>query len=239
MRSRSWLLRVATPRRIAWVPNSRIRWKMPVLASGLRHGYTAPSRVMVGREFPARGGIVLDDLLKPGLRLIVCGTAAGAQSARLGFYYAGPGNKFWRVLAEVGLTPRQLAPSECALLPTFGIGLTDLVKDQSGSDSAIQFSRSGSTRLRDKILEYRPQVLCFNGKRSALEFLGTPKVGFGMQPERIGVTRLFIAPSTSGAANGSWSLEPWLQLAAWTGVEPSPPPRGPATSTHPNTSLRS
>ena len=156
---------------------------------------------------------MLDDLLKPDLRLIVCGTAAGAQSARLGLYYAGPGNKFWRVLAEVGLTPRQLAPSECALLPTFGIGLTDLVKDQSGSDSAIQFSRSGSTQLREKILKFQPRVLCFNGKRSASEFLGNRKTAFGMHPERVGETCLFIAPSTSGAANGSWRIEFWYQLA--------------------------
>lgn len=156
---------------------------------------------------------MLDDLLKRDLRLVVCGTAAGEQSARLGMYYAGPGNKFWRTLAEVGLTPRQLAPSEYAQLPTFGIGLTDLVKDQSGSDSAIKFSKSGSDSLREKILRFQPHVLCFNGKRSASEFFGTPKVVFGMHPESIGDTHLFIAPSTSGAANGSWSIEFWQQLA--------------------------
>ncbi len=156
---------------------------------------------------------MLDDLLKRDLRLVVCGTAAGTQSARLGLYYAGPGNKFWRTLAEVGLTPRQLAPSEYAVLPNFGIGLTDLVKDQSGSDRAIKFSSSGSKLLREKILRFQPQVLCFNGKRSASEFFGTRKVVFGLHPECIGDTRLFIAPSTSGAANGSWRIEFWQQLA--------------------------
>jgi TDG/mug DNA glycosylase family protein len=59
---------------------------------------------------------VLDDLLKHGLKLVVCGTAAGARSAELKQYYAGPGDKFWRTLFELGLTPRQLAPGEAELL---------------------------------------------------------------------------------------------------------------------------
>ncbi len=48
---------------------------------------------------------MLEDLLAPGLALVVCGSAAGRRSAQLGHYYAGPGNKFWRTLARVGLTP--------------------------------------------------------------------------------------------------------------------------------------
>ena len=66
----------------------------------------------------------LPDVLRPGLRLVICGSAAGAVSAARGAYYAGPGNKFWPILAEVGLTPRLLRPDEFATLPAFGIGLT-------------------------------------------------------------------------------------------------------------------
>ena len=57
---------------------------------------------------------------------MICGSAAGRRSAAAGAYYAGPGNKFWRILHESGLTPRRLAPEEFALLPDVGIGLTDL-----------------------------------------------------------------------------------------------------------------
>jgi G:T/U-mismatch repair DNA glycosylase len=42
---------------------------------------------------------VLPDLLRPGLRIVFCGTAAGTASARAGAYYAGPGNAFWPTLA--------------------------------------------------------------------------------------------------------------------------------------------
>jgi TDG/mug DNA glycosylase family protein len=79
-----------------------------------------------------------DDLLRPGLRLVICGTAAGETSAKLGAYYARPGNKFWRVLHEVGLTPdRALFPSEFRELLTYGIGLTDLAKGVSGMDHTL------------------------------------------------------------------------------------------------------
>jgi len=156
---------------------------------------------------------VLEDLLERDLRLVVCGTAAGDRSARLGLYYAGRGNKFWRVLAEVGLTPRQLAPVEYLLLPSFGIGLTDLVKGQSGQDSAIRFSPSDPSPLQKKILRFQPRVFCFNGKRAATEFFHTRDVAYGVHSHHIGATRLFVAPSTSGAANGSWDIAFWQQLA--------------------------
>ena len=52
--------------------------------------------------------MILPDRLQAGLRLVLCGTAAGRVSALRGQYYAGPGNLFWPLLAETGLTPRRL-----------------------------------------------------------------------------------------------------------------------------------
>lgn len=157
-------------------------------------------------------GFVLPDVLAPGLRLVVCGSAAGRVSAARGCYYAGPGNKFWRTLAAVGLTDEVLAPAAYARVLEFGIGLTDLVQDQSGGDHEIDFARAGRDALRAKIDHFQPALLCFNGKRAARESFGRP-VAFGAQPERVGATRLFVAPSTSGAAAASWSLAPWQELA--------------------------
>lgn len=156
---------------------------------------------------------MLDEVLKPRLRLVVCGTAAGKRSATLGHYYAGRGNKFWRTLAETGLTPRQLSPEEYALLPSFGIGLTDLVRDQSGGDASIRFGGATVSEMQSRMRQFRPGVLCFNGKRAAAELLGKRKVEYGEQSETIGTTRLYVAPSTSGAASGSWDIELWFRLA--------------------------
>ena len=157
---------------------------------------------------------MLRDLLAEDLVLIVCGSAAGTRSARLGQYYAVPGNKFWRTLARTGLTPRALAPAQWRELLAYGIGLTDLVKRQSGGDAEIDFRRAGRRALAHKIARLRPRMLCFNGKRAASEFLGRRAVAYGLQPERIGATRIFVAPSTSGAANGAWQPAHWDELAA-------------------------
>ena len=159
---------------------------------------------------------MLDDVLEPGLSVVFCGTAAGARSAAVKQYYAGKGNKFWHILYEVGLTPRLLAPFEFALLPVYGIGLTDIVKGQAGPDEDIVFHGDGVRRVRDEMLQYQPRFLCFNGKRSAKEFLRVPSIAYGLQTERIGDTRLYVAPSTSAAANGSWDPVFWRQLAALT-----------------------
>ncbi len=129
-------------------------------------------------------------------------------------------------MARVGLTPRQLAPGEARLLPDLGMGLTDLVKDQSGPDSGIAFGHESRELLRRKMQELQPDVLCFNGKRAAKEFLRTATVEYGLQPQGIGATRLFVAPSTSAAANGSWYPAWWQALAdlvgstAGTAVDP-------------------
>lgn len=154
---------------------------------------------------------MLPDVLENDLRIVFCGTAAGEKSAELQKYYAGKGNKFWRVLKEVGLTPKMLSPHQYADLPQYRIGLTDLVKYGSGMDHQIDFKNKGTEALRSKIMEFKPVVLCFNGKRAAEEFLSR-SVGYGIQRERIGSTQLFVAPSTSGAANGFWNIGWWYEL---------------------------
>lgn len=156
---------------------------------------------------------MLQDVLPKGLRLVICGTAASAKSASVGAYYAGPGNKFWSTLQSIGLTPRRLEPTEYRLASEYGIGFTDLVKDQSGNDDVIDFRRRGHERLHAAIVAAHPKILCFNGKRAAAEYLQVKQVAYGLNEATIDTTRLFVAPSTSGAASGSWDLSIWQELA--------------------------
>lgn len=157
---------------------------------------------------------ILEDVLAPSLRLVICGTALSPESARLGRYYAGPGNRFWRILAETGLTPRALAPENCRSLLDFGIGLTDIVKDQSGVDANVDFTTATSEGLRKVLRGYRPRLLCFNGKRAARAALQRRSVEYGLQDARLEEVQVFIAPSTSAAAKRWWRAEPWQELAA-------------------------
>ncbi len=167
---------------------------------------------------------VLPDVLAPGLRIVFCGTAVGAASARRQAYYAGPGNRFWETLHEVGLTPRRIDPAGYRSVLDFGIGLTDLAKRVSGADSSLEAGDFDQDGLWAKIRACRPRLLAFTGKRAAAEALGRP-VGYGLvreaDPAALGAgnasTQLFVLPSPSGAARRYWSLEPWQELARLVG----------------------
>jgi mismatch-specific thymine-DNA glycosylase len=156
---------------------------------------------------------ILSDVVGPGLRVVFCGTAPGTASARAGAYYAGPGNRFWATLHEVGLTPVLLRPAEFARLPEFGIGLTDISKSASGSDQEVGRRGFDPPRLATVVATASPAHLAFNGKNAARGALGRP-VDYGPQPERIGNATLWVLPSTSGAARRFWDISPWRELAA-------------------------
>ena len=194
----------------AWARHS-VAGMLPSLGGASVQVQTGPP-CAAGDDLLGRAA-VLPDILGANLKLVVCGTAAGSRSAQLNRYYAGPGNKFWSLLAELGFTPHRLLPEEAHLLPSFGIGLTDLLKGQSGADSEIDFGRVGSSSLTRKMLALQPRVLCFNGKRAAQEYQRSKAVDYGLQAGHIGSTQVCVAPSTSAAANGSWDASYWRELS--------------------------
>jgi TDG/mug DNA glycosylase family protein len=158
---------------------------------------------------------VLQDLLQDSLRIVMCGTAVGTVSAAAGAYYAHKQNKFWRILFETRLTPELLRPQQYRELLRHRIGLTDFVKTHAGMDHQIPLSAStekSRTRLNASIAKFRPDFLAFTSKAAGQSFLGG-KRDYGEQIERIGETRIWILPSTSGAANGAWRPEIWHQFA--------------------------
>ena len=165
------------------------------------------------RTRPAAAADILQDLLVPGLRLVICGTAASTRSAEIGAYYAGPGNKFWATIHAVGLTPRLFAPSEWRSLAELQIGFTDLDKRHSGMDRNLPAGSFDVNRVRASIEKHQPAVLAFNGKTAAKAFFGRVLIDCGRQEDMIGETSIWVLPSTSGAASGAWSIEPWRALA--------------------------
>ena len=70
----------------------------------------------------------LPDHLRKGMRLVIVGSNPGERSARVGHYYAGRGNEFWKLLYESGVIPEPLEYKDDRRIVEFGIGLTHLVK---------------------------------------------------------------------------------------------------------------
>ena len=100
----------------------------------------------------------LPPLLTGGLDVVFVGTEPGADSLRLGCYYANPGNSFYANLATTGFTPTQLAPVEFRRLLDFGVGLDDVYFEPEV--------------LRERIERVSPRAVCFNSKAALTRFSG-------------------------------------------------------------------
>jgi len=157
--------------------------------------------------------VILPDLLDFNLNIIFCGMAASKKSKQVNAYYAGPGNKFWKTLYDIGLITKPLEPEEFEKILDYDIGLTDICKTDYGNDNELDPSKYDVNGFNSKILKYKPKIVCFNGKNAAKAYLNQKKVDYGYQDKRVGDSNIFIAPSTSGAANGFWDLNIWKLLA--------------------------
>jgi TDG/mug DNA glycosylase family protein len=158
---------------------------------------------------------VLPDRLKPGLKLVFCGTAAGRQSALQQAYYAHGQNKFWKTLYEVGLTPSLFLPQDYEKLWDLGIGLTDIAKYAYGMDHQLPRGALGPeavAALEARIRKVRPAILAFTSLNGGRKVMG-PRAEAGEQPEQMGEARVFILPSPSPLAANHWDIGPWRDLA--------------------------
>ncbi|QCO17426.1 mismatch-specific DNA-glycosylase (plasmid) [Azospirillum brasilense] len=145
----------------------------------------------------------IPDIIAPGLNALFVGFNPGMRSGRLGHNYAGPGNQFWKLLAEAGLTPRLLRPEEDRLLPEFGLGSTNLVARATpgAADLSRAELRGGVPRLRALIAEFRPRVIAYTGKGVYLAAADRDRAEWGVQPDSLfdGPVDV-VLPSPSGLA---------------------------------------
>jgi double-stranded uracil-DNA glycosylase len=141
------------------------------------------------------------DVLAPGLRCVFCGINPGRRSAAAGAHFANPRNDFWRLLADSGLTPRRLDPSEQRELPALGYGLTNAAyRTTKGSGDLRRADFAGAAeRLERLAAELSPGAIAFVGKAAYQGAFGLARCELGLQERKLGATRLFVLPSTSPA----------------------------------------
>lgn len=161
----------------------------------------------------------LEDLLKPGLMLVIVGCNPADFSVRKGNYYADPRNRFWKLLHDSDLVPVELEPRDYRQLLDFGIGLTDISKRPTKrvADLSKNEKLTGWVDLVKKIERIQPRAVAFNGK-SCYEVCIGKKVDWGPQDEKICKAPLFVLPSSSGAyarMKYAGKLTWYRQLSKW------------------------
>jgi double-stranded uracil-DNA glycosylase len=152
---------------------------------------------------PAHGREVelgIPDLVGPDLRVLFCGINPGQRSGELGLHFARSGNRFWKLLHAGGFTDHVLTPSEQAILPALGIGITNLVDRVTVAASELDRAelRAGGKRLEAKAKRLRPRIVAVLGLGAYRTAFGRSAAEIGEQEERLTTSRLWLLPNPSG-----------------------------------------
>jgi mismatch-specific thymine-DNA glycosylase len=141
----------------------------------------------------------LPDYLRKGMKLVIVGCNPSESSVRAGHYYAGRGNLFWPTLFEGGVVPEPFDYTDDRRIIEFGIGLTDLVKRPTKGIEELKREdfAEGRIVLSQKLEEFGPRVVAFNGKMTFEQF-AQRKCNYGLQKESLYGAQVYVLPSTSG-----------------------------------------
>jgi TDG/mug DNA glycosylase family protein len=178
----------------------------------------------------------LPDLLPgpddPPTRVLFCGINPGMVSAATGHHFARPGNRFWPVLHLAGFTPTRLRPDQQTLLPSLGLGLTNLVARASARADELTTDElaAGGGRLRELTATVRPAWLAVVGVTAYRVAFAEPGAAIGRQDRRLGDTRIWVLPNPSGL-NAHWPLPAMAEEYARLRAAAFGPAGAPATGT--------
>ena len=156
----------------------------------------------------------LRDRIRPGVRVLFVGINPGIRSSLTGHHFAGFSNRFWKLLFESRLVPERIGYEDDDRLPEWGYGITNIVPRPTPGIDTLHAREyvEGRARLRRKIYRYRPEIVAAVGVTvfRALFPERRGAVGFGLQPERIGPSAVFVLPNPSGR-NASCSYAEMLR----------------------------
>jgi TDG/mug DNA glycosylase family protein len=160
----------------------------------------------------------LTDRIKPGVRVLLVGINPGVTSALTGHHFAGPTNRFWRLLYESGIVPEPVTHEDDVRLPQWGLGMTNLVARPSPGIDVLKPSEyvEGWRILEQKIARFRPEIVAFVGVtmyRALWRVLGhtdAPDIKPGFQKASVHGARMFVLPNPSGR-NANFSYAEMLQ----------------------------
>jgi len=150
-------------------------------------------------------GARLSDRIQPGVRILFVGINPGLRSAQMGHHFAGPSNRFWKLLHESRLVTEPLTFKEDRRLPDWGLGLTNIVgRPSRGIDSlSPQEYRNGMAALTRKVRKYRPRIVALLGITIYRIMYGSElslpaRIPLGPTSSDIAGVPIFLLPNPSG-----------------------------------------
>jgi double-stranded uracil-DNA glycosylase len=162
---------------------------------------------------PAAVGKPLPDIGGPGLDVLFCGINPSLLSAQTGHHFARPGNRFWPALAGAGFTPRVFAPSEGALLPGLGVGITNVCSrpTRAAAELSDDELRAGWAELEALSCAWSPGVVAVVGIGAWRTCTGERAAAVGPQSRTVGGRPAWVLPNPSGL-NAHFQLPDLVRL---------------------------
>ena len=164
---------------------------------------------------PDWSALRLRDRIAPGVRVLFVGINPGVRSAQTGHHFAGPSNRFWKLLRESKLVPEPITYEDDGRLTEWELGITNLIARPTPGINDLRPVEyvEGWNLLSRKIRRYRPSVVALVGVtlyRAILPLLpgvppaerraarNAPDHVLGLRPETVHGARLFVLPNPSG-----------------------------------------
>jgi TDG/mug DNA glycosylase family protein len=103
-------------------------------------------------------------------------------------------------LHAAGFTDAVVLPSEQHILPSLGIGITNLVERATAGARDLHNAElgDGARRLEAKATTLRPRCVAVLGLQAYRSAFERPKATVGRQPEGIAGAQLWLLPNPSG-----------------------------------------
>lgn len=143
----------------------------------------------------------IGDIIDYNLQILFVGFNPGLRSAETGHHFAGYSNRFWKLLYQSGLTPKQFQPEEDRLLLSLGLGITNIVSRPSREAAEITKEEyaAGREELKRKFTVYDPRVACYEGIGVYRQFAQVKDIVCGRQTQNVVAGIIdFVVPSPSG-----------------------------------------
>ena len=154
----------------------------------------------------------------PGLRVLFVGINPSLRSAEVGHHFARPGNRFWPTLHAAGFTPRRLAPEEDGLLPSFGVGITNIVSrpTRAAAELTVAELRAGAAVLDATVRAWTPRLVALVGVVAYRQAFSRPHASLGLQEDEVGGRPVWVLPNPSGL-NAHYKPADFARLYAQAG----------------------
>jgi len=138
--------------------------------------------------------------------VLFCGINPGLWSGATGLHFARPGNRFWPALHAGGFTDRPLDPAEQHILPSLGLGITNLVPRATARADELTAAelRAAPPRLAALLRATNARYLAVVGITAYRTAFGRPRARIGPQPDTLEGAAIWVLPNPSGL-NASWT----------------------------------